>query len=102
MKKAALTVVIVASLSAGAAMAAEPFNDRGIDYVSTVQPDTSVQRESVTAQVNGFNNGGIDHLETVSVSSNTPRSDVNVAVRGFNDRRDFANADRDMQIGYSD
>jgi hypothetical protein len=111
MKKAALTVVIVASLSAGAAMAAEPFNDRGIDYVSTVQTDTSVQRESVTAQVNGFNNRGIDYIDATAVSSDTPRSDVSIAIKGFNDRHHVAlsnarqglsNADRDVRIGYSD
>lgn len=100
MKKIALTAVIVASLSAGAAMA-EPFNNRGLDYAATVQPNTSVQRESVTAQANRFNNGGIHYMETISNSGNMSRSEVNPVVRGFNDRQNFSKANSEVRIGYA-
>lgn len=111
MKKTALNLIIVASLSAGAAMAAEPFNDRSIDYVAAVKADTNVQRESVTAQANHFNDRSIDYTDATTVSANTPRSDVNLAIKGFNDRhhvaltkarQDLSNTEHDVQIGYSD
>jgi hypothetical protein len=90
MKKIALTALVITSLSAGAALAAEPFNDRGIDYVATVQPDPSVQRESITAQANNFNDRGVDYVEAAEVSTKTLRSDVNPVVKGFNNRGDVA------------
>lgn len=109
MKKITFIAVIIAPLSAGAALAAEPFNDRGIDYVAMVQSDTSVQRESITPQANSFNNRGIDYVEAAEVSATTLRSDVNPVIKGFNDRSDFALAterqglstDGEVQVGYS-
>jgi hypothetical protein len=89
MKKIALTALIAASLSTGAAVAAEPFKDRGIDYRAAAQPETSVEGDLVSIQANRFNDQGIDYVETVSGSA-TPRADVDVAVRGFKDRSHVA------------
>lgn len=110
MKKTALSLMIAASLSAGSAVAAEPFKDRGIDYRTTAQPDTSVQRDAVIAQANSFNDRGIDYVETVSVSAGTPRSDVSIAITGFKNRDHAAFTDKrqnlsddegNVQLGYS-
>lgn len=110
MKKSALSFVIAASLSAGAVVAAEPFKNRDIDYRTTAQSDTSMQRDAVTAQANTFNNRGIDYVESVSVSTDTPRSDVSIAITGFNNRDHVAFTDKrqsqsdegDERIGYTD
>ncbi len=109
MKKIALSFVIAASLSTGAALAAEPFKNRGIDYRTTAQPDTSVDRNAVTAQANTFNDRGIDYVETVLVGADTSRADVTPVVRGFNnrnnvvvnERQDLSNARDDVRLGYS-
>ncbi len=109
MKKIALTVLIAASLSTGAAVGAEPFKNRGIDYRTTAQPDTSVQRDAVTAQANSFNDRGIDYVETISVSADTPRAEVNPIISGFNnrnnvvlnERQNLSKAGGEVRLGYS-
>jgi hypothetical protein len=111
MKNIALTALITASLSTGAAVAAEPFKDRGIDYRTTAQPSTSLQSEAVSAQANSFNDRGIDYVEAAPVDANTTRSDVSIAITGFNDRDHIALTDKrqnrsddkgDERIGYAD
>lgn len=109
MKKIALTAIIVASLSTGAAVAGEPFKNRGIDYVNTVQTDTRLPREAVTVQIDRFKNGGFDYRDVVSVSDSTPRAEINPMVKGFNNRGDvaFTHERQDMSkvdkahVGYS-
>jgi hypothetical protein len=106
MKNIALTALIAASLSTGSVMAAESFKDRGIDYRTTAQSDTSLQREVVTAQTDRFKNGGIDYRDAVSVSANTPRTEVDPMIRGFNDRSHIAftterqSLSGDKRLGY--
>jgi hypothetical protein len=94
MKKIALTAVIVASLSTGAAVAAEPFKDRYIDYRATAQPEISLSSKVATVQVSRFNNGGIDYRDAVSVSATTPRAEVDPVISGFNDRSHAALANQ--------
>lgn len=109
MKKITLSIVIAASLSAGAAVAGESFKNRGIDYRTTAQSETSVPRDVVSIQANSFNDRGIDYVEAVPVGTNNSRADVSIAVRGFNDRdhiaftgkRQGVSAERDERVGYA-
>jgi hypothetical protein len=108
MKKITLTTLILASLSTGAAVAAEPFKDRGIDYRATAQPETTVPSDFASASANSFNDQGTDYVEAAPVGSDTPRSNVSIAVKGFNDRGHIALTNNrqglssDERIGYAD
>lgn len=85
MKTTALALVIAAGLATGAAVA-EPFNDRGINYIETVQPDPTARFEPAPADVTAFNNRGVNYINTAPAGSNAPGEMARVAVRGFNDR----------------
>lgn len=85
MKTTALALALAATMATGAAVA-EPFNERGINYAATVQPDPTLQREPAPADVSAFNDRGVNFINVAPAGSNQPGEPARVAVGGFNDR----------------
>jgi hypothetical protein len=65
---------------------AEPFNDRGIDYIERAPAGSSALRPKVEAEIGPFKRRSSDYLSTAPTGSDRPSPRVSPAIRGFNDR----------------
>lgn len=79
------------ALSAGLALSvpaiAEPFNDRGPDYIARVRTGTRAPAPVVAvAGPDIFNERGEDYIVTAPLGSDAPRQQVAARFGGFNDR----------------
>jgi hypothetical protein len=65
---------------------AEPFNNRGTDYIERAPAGSSALRPTVKAEIGPFKRRGSDYLSTIPTGSDRPPTSVSPAIRGFNDR----------------
>ncbi len=65
---------------------AEPFNNRGTNYIERAPIGSSGSRPTVEADIGPFKRRGSNNLSTAPTGSSQPLARVNPEIRGFNDR----------------
>jgi hypothetical protein len=84
---AALVLGISATLLLNVSTGAEPFNQRGIDFISTVPSGSKAPREATDAVLQGFNERNQFFTTTEDRTSfPAPSETADTTLGGFNDR----------------
>ncbi|HCK82151.1 MAG TPA: hypothetical protein PK880_02370 [Candidatus Competibacter sp.] len=83
-----LAIAIALGLAGGlsGAARAEPFNDRGEDFIAGVKFDSRAQRQPVGILLSGFNDRGEVYAVRVAATPSKPLSEVRITRAGFNNR----------------
>ncbi|NJN46823.1 MAG: hypothetical protein HC808_10465 [Candidatus Competibacteraceae bacterium] len=82
-----LALVLASSVAISASATAEPFNNRGTNYIATAPQGSYTGSEPAIAATQAFNNRGENFVVTAPAGSMAPRLPVVVRSEGFN-RRD--------------
>ncbi len=81
----ALALALSSMLSLGAAQA-EPFNQRGSDWVAQVQASAGAVPRIATPEPGFYNERGVNFVDIVPVGSDRPRAVVRLRPTAFNER----------------
>ena len=83
-----LAIAIALGLAGGlsGAARAEPFNDRGEDFIAGVKFDSRAQRQPVGILLSGFNDRSEAYAVRVAATPNKPLNDIRITHSRFNDR----------------
>ena len=68
------------------AVHAESFNQRGEDFIASVKPDSSVQRQPAGVLPGGFNDRGHGYDILTRADSGKAKPDTRLSFNGFNNR----------------
>lgn len=86
MKTITALILGLSSALALSTSAAEPFNDRGENFINTVPASSPTSREVVIAEPHGFNSRGVDYVAALPAGSDQARQPVTPSLQGFNSR----------------
>lgn len=90
MKIKLLFVAILSStLLLNTSLAAEPFNNRGIDWREAAPSGSDASYPPADPSIEGFNNRGTYWIVAAPACSNTAREPVNPTISGFNNKNNF-------------
>lgn len=78
------------ALTVSAAASAEPFNNRGTNYIDTAPVGTSSGPALAGTGSQGFNDRGVNYIVDAPAGSAAPRESVAVKSSGFNRRDSIA------------
>jgi hypothetical protein len=82
-------ILIASSIALSTAAVAEPFNDRGPDFIASVKSNPHSVPQSGTVVYGGFNDRGEDYISSISsasVRSASKPEEAYMASLGFNER----------------
>ena len=84
--KRALVLLFFVGLLCNLPLQAEPFNNRGTNYIERAPIGSSASRPTVEPDIGPFKRRGRDYLSTAPTGSGQPLARVNPEIKGFNDR----------------
>jgi hypothetical protein len=85
MKRAIVSLFFV-GLFCNLPLQAEPFNNRGTNYIEKAPIGSSAPRPMVEPDIGPFKRRGRDYLSTAPTGSSRPSARVKPEIKGFNDR----------------
>ncbi len=81
-----MMLAVAATLAASAVVQAQPFNERGEDFIAAAPLGSPLPRSAVVAELNGYNERGEDFIAAAPLGSSLPRSAVVAELNGYNER----------------
>ena len=86
MKKYAILALALASTLTFGSAVAEPFNERGKDFIGSVETSSHTERQPVAAELDGFNNRGKEFSATMPAGSYRQSQPIVARFTSYNER----------------